>query len=53
MDLRPMGLAQVDRDGPSEELVERCYSIGYPWFAETQSPTAVRDTVDTIGVVPV
>jgi hypothetical protein len=52
MDLPPIGLARVDRDGPTDEPVERCHAIGYPWFAETPSPNAVRDTVDAIGVVP-
>jgi hypothetical protein len=53
VDLPPMELAQVDRDSPTDEPVERCHAIGYPWFAETPSPTAMRDTVDAIGVVPV
>jgi hypothetical protein len=53
VDLPPMGLARVDRDGPTDEPVERCHAIGYPWFAETPSPATVRDTVDAIGVVPV
>lgn len=52
VDLPPLGLARVDRDGPTDEPVERCHAIGYPWFAETPSPAAVRDTVDAIGVVP-
>jgi hypothetical protein len=51
--LPPIGLAVIDRDSPTAEPVERCHAIGYPWFAETPSPTAVRDTVDAIGVVPV
>ena len=51
-DLPPIGLAQVDRDSPTGEPVERCKAVGYPWFAETPTPTAVRDTVDAIGVVP-
>jgi hypothetical protein len=51
--LPPIGLAAIDRDSPTAEPVERCHAIGYPWFAETPSPTAVRDTVDAIGVVPV
>jgi hypothetical protein len=49
VDLDPIGLAQVERG--TEEPVERCHAIGYPSFAETQAP-AVRDTVDSIGVVP-
>jgi hypothetical protein len=53
VDLPPLGLARVDRDNPTDEPVERCHAMGYPWFAETPSPTAVRDTVDAIGVVPV
>jgi hypothetical protein len=52
-DLPPIGLAAIDRDSPTAEPVGRCHAIGYPWFAETPSPTAVRDTVDAIGVVPV
>ena len=50
-DLPGIGLAAVDRD--SGEPVERCHAVGYPWFAETRSRTAVRDTVDAIGVIPV
>jgi hypothetical protein len=53
IDLPPIGLARVDRDGATDEPVERCHAIGYPWFSETPSPAAVRDTVDAIGVVPV
>ncbi len=52
IDLPPIGLAQVDRESLTAEPVERCHAIGYPEFAETRSPTAVRDTVDAIGVVP-
>lgn len=52
-DLPEIGLAAVDRDSPSGEPVDRCHAVGYPWFAETPSRTAVRDTVDAIGVVPV
>src|SRR6266851_2926162 len=51
--LPPIGLAAVDRDSAVGEAVERCHAIGYPWFGETQSRIAVRDTVDAIGVVPV
>jgi S1-C subfamily serine protease len=53
VDSPPIGLARVDRPNPMDEPVERCHAIGYPWFAETPSPAAVRDTVDAIGVVPV
>jgi Trypsin-like peptidase domain len=54
-DLPGIGLAAVDRDSTTGEPVERCHAVGYPWFAETRSRTrtAVRDTVDAIGVVPV
>jgi WD40 repeat protein len=52
VDLPPLGLARVDRDSPADEPVERCHAIGYPWFAETPSPTTVRDTVDAIGMLP-
>jgi len=52
VDLDPMGLARVDRDGPTDEPV-RCRAIGYPWFAETPSPRVVRDIVEAVGVVPV
>jgi hypothetical protein len=52
-ELPPIGLAAVDRDSTSGEPVERCHAVGYPWFAETRSRNAVRDTADAIGVVPV
>ena len=52
-DLPLIGLAAVDRDNPVGEPVERCHAVGYPWFAETPSTTAVRDTVDAIGMIPV
>ena len=51
VDLPPIGLARLDRDAPTDEPV-RCRAVGYPWFAESPSPAAVRDTVDAIGVVP-
>jgi hypothetical protein len=47
-----MGLARVDRDSATDEPVE-CRAIGYPWFAETPSPAAVRDTVDARGEISV
>ena len=55
VDLPGIGLAAVDRDSTTGEPVERCHAVGYPWFAEARSRTrtAVRDTVDAIGVVPV
>jgi WD40 repeat protein len=49
----PIGLARVDRDSPTGEPVERCHAVGYPWFAESPAPSAVRETVDATGVVPV
>jgi S1-C subfamily serine protease len=48
-ELPPIGLGAIDRDSPTVEPVGRCHAIGYPWFAETPSPAAVRDTVDAIG----
>ena len=53
--LPAIGLAAVDRDSASGEPVDRCHAVGYPWFAETRlrTRTAVRDTVDAIGVVSV
>ena len=51
-ELAPIGLARVDRDALTEDPVEPCHAIGYPWFAE-ESPKAVRETVDAIGRVPV
>jgi WD40 repeat protein len=51
--LPPIGLAALNRDSVGGEAVERCHAVGYPWFAETQSAVAVRDTVDAIGMVPV
>jgi tetratricopeptide (TPR) repeat protein len=53
LDLPPMGLARLNRDTPTASPVTECHAIGYPWFAEAQSPTAVRETVDAIGIVPV
>jgi hypothetical protein len=55
LDVPGIGLAAVDRDSTTGEQVERCHAVGYPWFAEARSRTrtAVRDTVDAIGVVPV
>ncbi|WP_222272402.1 trypsin-like serine protease [Modestobacter marinus] len=52
-DLPPIDVAAVDRDNPNGEPVERVHAIGYPWFAETPSPDAVRETVDALGIVPV
>jgi hypothetical protein len=53
VDLPPIGLARVDRDSPTADPVERCHAIGYPWFGKRQSPRAVRETVDAIGLIPV
>ena len=52
-DLPPIGLAAIERDSPTAEPVGRCHAIGYPWFARSPSPTAKRETVDAIGVLPV
>ncbi|WP_368858541.1 trypsin-like peptidase domain-containing protein [Modestobacter marinus] len=53
-DLPPLPVAAVDRDSTTGEPIERVHAIGYPWFAETPSPMAVRrETVDAIGVLPV
>ncbi len=51
-ELAPIGLARVGRGETGDDPVEGCHAIGYPWFAETSSPDAVRDTVDAIGIVP-
>jgi WD40 repeat protein len=51
--LPPMSLAAVDRDSLEAESVARCQAVGYPWFAETPSPRAVRDTADVNGHIPV
>lgn len=54
MDLPPMPLARVNRDGDNQ--VERCHAWGYPQYAERVLPsglTGVRETVDVAGVVPV
>lgn len=53
VDLEPIELAVIDRDSLNAEPVRDCHAIGYPWFAETPSPTAIRDTVDAVGYVPV
>jgi len=51
--LEAIELAVVDRYGLTAAPVERCHAIGYPWFAEGPSPSAVRDTVDAFGYIPV
>ena len=53
IDLPPIKLARVDRDSPEAKPVQDCHAVGYPWFAEKPSPTAVRDTVDAWGHIPV
>ena len=55
IDLRPIGLAAVDRDSPTGDPVERCHAIGYPAFMEqdTEDGSPFRDTVDACGYVPV
>lgn len=53
VDLPAMPLAAVDRNSTDAEVVERCHAIGYPWFAERPSLTAVRDTADAYGHIPV
>lgn len=53
IDLEPIELAVIDRDSLNAEPVRDCHAIGYPWFAEMPSPTAIRDTVDAVGYVPV
>ncbi|HET9895635.1 MAG TPA: effector-associated domain EAD1-containing protein [Streptosporangiaceae bacterium] len=53
IDLEPIELAVIDRDSLNAAPVRDCHAIGYPWFAETPSPTAVRETVDAVGYVPV
>jgi TPR repeat protein len=53
IDLPAIELAVVDRDSAAAAPVENCHVVGYPWFAETPSPAAVRDTVDAWGHVPV
>ena len=52
-ELPPIDLAVVDRDSPAAMPVERCHAVGYPWFAETPSPSVARDTVDAWGHIPV
>nr|MDT0666570.1 trypsin-like peptidase domain-containing protein [Micromonospora sp. DSM 115978] len=54
LDLPPMGLAAVDRDSPTGDVVERCHVIGYPAFMERPGPggATVRDTVDAVGRIP-
>lgn len=48
-----IGLAVVDRGGLKAAPVQDCHAIGYPWFAQTPAPSAVRDTVDAVGYIPV
>jgi Effector-associated domain 1/Trypsin-like peptidase domain len=53
IDLAAIELAVVDRDTAKATPVQDCHAVGYPWFAERPSPSAVRDTVDAYGYVPV
>jgi WD40 repeat protein len=53
LDLAPIELAVVNRDSVAALPVESCHIVGYPWFAERQSPSAIRDTVDAWGHLPV
>ena len=53
IDLAAIELAVVDRDSPMATPVEDCHAVGYPWFAETRSPSVRRDTVDAWGHIPV
>jgi hypothetical protein len=51
--LPPIRLAVVRRGSATARPVEACHAIGYPWFAESPSPSAVRETVDAYGHIPV
>ncbi|WP_460494723.1 trypsin-like peptidase domain-containing protein [Dactylosporangium cerinum] len=51
--LPAMPLGRVVRDGAGPGVVERCHAVGYPWFAESPSPGAVREVVDAVGEIPV
>jgi WD40 repeat protein len=53
IDLPAIELAVVNRDSHTAVPVNGCHAVGYPWFAETPSPSAVRDTVDAYGYIPV
>jgi hypothetical protein len=53
IDLAAIELAVVERDSPTAPPVEQCHAVGYPWFGERPSPTAIRDTVDAYGCIPV
>lgn len=50
--LDPIELGMVVRESPVAAPIEACHAVGYPWFAETPSPSAVRDTVDAWGHIP-
>lgn len=51
IDLAPIQLAAVDRDGSAAMPVEGCHVIGYPRFMKR--PSAGRETTDAFGHVPV
>jgi len=53
IDLAAIELAVVDRDSRTAQPVERCHAVGYPWFGETPSLAATRNTVDACGYIPV
>jgi Trypsin-like peptidase domain len=53
VDLPAFELAAVDRDIPTAQTIEGCHAVGYPWFGESPSPAAVRDTVHASGYIPV
>ncbi|GAA5009379.1 trypsin-like peptidase domain-containing protein [Actinopolymorpha pittospori] len=63
LDLPPIGLARVDRDSASGEVVDRCHAWGYPQFAEVfpgeprsrggPISAPIRETCDAAGVIPV
>lgn len=60
IDIPPLPLAKVNRDGEFDDIVEGCVTIGYPLFAQrpvyqgTGSPeSTVRDTAQAWGRIPV
>jgi hypothetical protein len=52
VDLPPLPLARLDRDGAEEAVVD-CHAYGFPWFSKVRSPTTIREVVDAIGAIPV
>lgn len=52
IDVPGMGLGKVDRYTTAATSIPGCRAVGYPWFAETPSPHAVREVEQASGYIP-